>query len=91
MCYKTAKFKHHKLTWDPSTFNALSSAVFTLAFKSKNYGKRCLILGVPPTIAFDQCARLFALAPRLYQQRGYCHLFSYSTKPWERSHQRLSN
>ena len=30
MCYKTAKFKHHKLTWDPSTFNALSSAVFTL-------------------------------------------------------------
>ena len=32
---------------------------------SKNYGKRCLILGVPPTIAFDLCGLLHILRQKI--------------------------
>ena len=41
-----------------------------LAFKFKNYAKRCLILGVPPTISFDKCA--------LYKWNYFSHVIPHN-------------
>ena len=45
-------------TWKKVLSDRSQQALRFLAFKTKNYEKQCLILGVPPTISFDQCATM---------------------------------